>query len=473
MKSVRTNFKKGISLCMIVRNEERSIRKSINSCKDFVNEIIVVDTGSSDKTIEYAKELDARVYEHEWVDDFSVARNFSISYAKYSWILILDADEILDKKSAIELLSIVQTKRNTCAFELRVVSDLGSINYNEARVIRFFKNDRKLYFENRIHEQITGSLNKIKAKVLRSNVKIIHDGYNEKNVDQKAKQSRNIKLLKLMLVEQPNYYYWPYSLGVSYLAINDNKNGLKYLNQSLSDSLHPNLKAAIINLIAGVYKSKKKWNRVMSLAERSVEFSKNQFFAYCLLYDSYNELKDFNSSNIIIDKLISIFPNLKKNGSDLNSDNFLPLNNIKIMKGLSLYNLKKLDKSKDVFEEVFHDLNILYREKTIDDAQLINYKEVIKNLVGLSRDLNDAISVVKYLNEYLLFFPEDFDAYKLMGEAYLISKDNSNALKSYLKAYSIRNNDFEVIKKITAIFTMMGNQKKAEEWLFKMADHNQ
>ena len=60
-----------------------------------------------------------------------------------------------------------------------------------------------------------------------------------------------------------------------------------------------------------------------------------------------------------------------------------------------------------------------------------------------------------------------------MGEAYLISKDNSNALKSYLKAYSIRNNDFEVIKKVTAIFTMMGNQKKAEEWLFKMADHNQ
>ena len=197
------------------------------------------------------------------------------------------------------------------------------------------------------------------------------------------------------------------------------------------------------------------------------------FFAYSLLYDSYNELKDFNNSAIIIDKLISIYPNLEKNGSDLNSDNFLPLNNLKIMKGLSLYHLKKLDKSKEIFEEVFNDLNLKYRKKTLDKIHLLSYQEVIKNLVGLSRDTNDAHSVVKYLNEFLLLFPDDFDAYKLMGEAYLIINNNSNALKSYLKAYSIKNDDFEVIKKITAIFTMMGNQKKAEEWIIKMSEHSQ
>ena len=92
---------------MIVKDEEDFLEQCLNSLKDYVDEIIIIDTGSTDKTIEIAKRFTDRVYEHEWPHDFSKARNISISYATCDWILILDADEIIaehDLKKIKELI---------------------------------------------------------------------------------------------------------------------------------------------------------------------------------------------------------------------------------------------------------------------------------------------------------------------------------------------------------------------------------
>ena len=92
----------GISLCMITKDEEGCIRDCLTSVKDFVDEIIVVDTGSTDKTKEIAAEFGAKVYEISWVDDFSAARNESLQHATHEWVLCLDADEVLAQKDLIE-----------------------------------------------------------------------------------------------------------------------------------------------------------------------------------------------------------------------------------------------------------------------------------------------------------------------------------------------------------------------------------
>ena len=84
-----------ISLCMIVKNEEDTLRRCIRSVKDIADEVIIVDTGSTDKTKEIAKELTDHVYDFEWIDDFSAARNFAYSKATKDYILILDADDVL------------------------------------------------------------------------------------------------------------------------------------------------------------------------------------------------------------------------------------------------------------------------------------------------------------------------------------------------------------------------------------------
>ena len=90
--------KKTISLCMIVKDEEEFLPGCLESVKEAVDEIIIVDTGSTDRTVEIAKSYGAKVYFHPWENDFSKARNYSISYATGDWIMYLDADEELFKE---------------------------------------------------------------------------------------------------------------------------------------------------------------------------------------------------------------------------------------------------------------------------------------------------------------------------------------------------------------------------------------
>jgi glycosyltransferase involved in cell wall biosynthesis len=92
-----------ITLSMIVKDEEKYLRECLESVKDIVGEIVIVDTGSTDNTIKIAEEFGAKVYQFKWINDFSSARNFALSKSSGNWILYLDADERLSKKSVSEL----------------------------------------------------------------------------------------------------------------------------------------------------------------------------------------------------------------------------------------------------------------------------------------------------------------------------------------------------------------------------------
>src|SRR5574343_299448 len=93
-----------LSACLMVKNEEENLPRCLNSIKDVVDEIIIVDTGSTDSTIEIAKEYTDKIYIHPWENNFSKHRNQSISYATGDWILIIDADEelIIHPKSSVK-----------------------------------------------------------------------------------------------------------------------------------------------------------------------------------------------------------------------------------------------------------------------------------------------------------------------------------------------------------------------------------
>ncbi|MEE9260777.1 MAG: glycosyltransferase family 2 protein, partial [Candidatus Scalindua sediminis] len=97
-----------ISLCMIVKNEEKFLPTCLESIKDYVDEIIIVDTGSTDSTVEIARRYNAKIYHHAWENSFSKARNHSLKYATCDWILWLDADEEVDKKDAYKLKKVIK-----------------------------------------------------------------------------------------------------------------------------------------------------------------------------------------------------------------------------------------------------------------------------------------------------------------------------------------------------------------------------
>ena len=131
---------KTLSLCMITKNEEKNISRCLNSVKEIVDEIIIVDTGSTDNTIEIAKSYGANIYHYDWTNDFSDARNKSLEKATKDWILVLDADEELPYEEGLKLKNVINTSQMEGLF-LRLENIIGDRNLGDAVVLRAFKNN--------------------------------------------------------------------------------------------------------------------------------------------------------------------------------------------------------------------------------------------------------------------------------------------------------------------------------------------
>jgi glycosyltransferase involved in cell wall biosynthesis len=198
-----------LSLVMIVKNEEKYVRRCLDSVKDIVNEMVVVDTGSSDKTKEIAMSLGAYVYDFKWIDDFSAARNFALEKSTGEWNLVLDADEYVTANGKNDILNFI--KNNMAIGRIKILSKFtqnSQIRHSQAFVSRLLP--KGLYFEGRVHEQIVSNLPRINT-----NVEIVHDGYFETN-----KFERNIRLLLKEIEAKPNDQYVLYQIAKHYKLSN-------------------------------------------------------------------------------------------------------------------------------------------------------------------------------------------------------------------------------------------------------------
>src|SRR5262249_28493259 len=146
-----------VSLCMIVKNEEGHLADCLNSVADLVGEIVVVDTGSTDRTKEVAAACGARVFDFAWVDSFAAARNESLRPASGAWILWLDADERLDEANRAKLRALLGRlgEENAC-YLMRQLSALEVAPHAAAAVdqVRLFRNRPDVPWSYRVHEQI-------------------------------------------------------------------------------------------------------------------------------------------------------------------------------------------------------------------------------------------------------------------------------------------------------------------------------
>ncbi|MCY8316711.1 glycosyltransferase [Bacillus vallismortis] len=182
-----------LSVCMIVKNEERHIARCLESVEHIADEIIVVDTGSNDRTEDICTSFHARVYHHRWEQDFSQARNASLQYAEGEWILILDADEELDPDTGALLPSLLTDSKPPLGC-VKVVSYTGKQwNENEAfeqSQIRLIRNQRHITFTGSIGERPEGE---DESSTFSLPCTIHHYGYLEQEA--KQKHQRNISLL--------------------------------------------------------------------------------------------------------------------------------------------------------------------------------------------------------------------------------------------------------------------------------------
>lgn len=217
---------KRLSLCIIARNEAEIISNCITSVGILADEIIVVDTGSTDSTPDIARSLGAKVITAKWEDDFSKARNLSLEHAQGKWILFLDCDEELCPDSLPELERLLDVQEAE-AFFIQIVNKTAEGAELTVPSIRLFRNRKEYRFTGRIHEQIAGNIiqHSDKSKILSSNVSVLHLGYHRQIANIPAKIKRNMRILENISEEKRDGFYF-YNLGTEYLRLNQKEEAL-------------------------------------------------------------------------------------------------------------------------------------------------------------------------------------------------------------------------------------------------------
>ncbi|HXD67427.1 MAG TPA: glycosyltransferase family 2 protein [Solirubrobacteraceae bacterium] len=213
-----------LSLCMIVRDEEQMLPRCLAAVASAVDEIVIVDTGSTDATVEIARSFGAKVIEFPWTGSFSEARNVSFEAATGDWVMYLDADEVLVAED-IEQLRALTGRTWREAFYLVETSYTGELGDGGAMVnnaLRVFRNRPEYRFRDRLHEQIAHTLpTYIPGRVEQTPVRVTHYGYLGSVRDAKEKSQRNIELLRKQSAESPKTPFLHFNLGSEYIVAGD------------------------------------------------------------------------------------------------------------------------------------------------------------------------------------------------------------------------------------------------------------
>ena len=217
-RSKRQSKKPTIAVCVIAKNEEQFIGACLDSASPFVDELVVVDTGSTDRTVEIAKEHGARVEYFEWCDDFSAARNFAIDNATADWILMLDADEQLEPDSGPHLSEYAaHLPVGHCGYA--IVIENRKINgapdeVTRHAVTRFFPRRQSIRYVGAIHEDlldVSGSGSSGAQAALQ--IRVAHYGYDPEVYAARAKDERNMQLLEAAHERDPHEARLVFYLG--------------------------------------------------------------------------------------------------------------------------------------------------------------------------------------------------------------------------------------------------------------------
>ncbi len=288
-----------ISLCMIVKNEEKFLPGCLASAAPYVDEMVVVDTGSTDRTVEIARSFGARVYHFDWVHDFAAARNESLRHATGDWVLQLDADERLDLLGSPQALREAAMAPGVDGYVVLIVCHRGAqdqSNYSVSHNYRFFRKLPGIHYEREVHESVEPFLLRAGARTANAPFVIEHEGYRDDGVSLRGKLERNLEILKRRLEQTPQDPFALYYLGATYTSIGRLEEGLKALEQGLElEETNDCLKAMMLNAMSSTYLTVGNIEKTIESAKQSLNIKPNQNTAHYFLgraYYSSNKYKE-------------------------------------------------------------------------------------------------------------------------------------------------------------------------------------
>jgi tetratricopeptide (TPR) repeat protein len=257
-----------ISLCMIVRNEALFLSSCLQSVREAVDEIVVVDTGSVDDSPQIARQFGASVFSYSWNDNFSDARNYSLDKASGQWILILDADELLAEKDMGKLKRLGEGAADGYRFtyrsysndsrDIRWVSNDGSYEEGNGwdgwvagRVVRMFRRDSRFRFIGAVHETVDPSIRRAGGTIDSTDI-IIHHFHEKKGKEKlREKQLHYLRLCEENLRLIPNHPKTYFDMGLIHrYVLNDLPRAAELQRQALAvapDYLDARMELALLH----------------------------------------------------------------------------------------------------------------------------------------------------------------------------------------------------------------------------------
>ena len=375
-----------LSLCMIVKDEEKTLARCLNSVKSFIDEIIIVDTGSKDKTKEIAKSFNAQIYDFKWISDFSAARNFSFSKATSDYILWLDGDDFIDDEniSKIEnLLKSLDTKYDYVSGQYILSrNEEGGVN-SVLRRNRIVKRTRNFKWIGKVHEYL-----EVYGQGFNGDFAIEHGKV-------KVHTDRNFRIFKKMENEGVEFsprdmYYYANELmdnGQYAKAIDEYKRFIATKQGWIED-----VKGAYFRII-NCYKILNKTENILDIVFEAFKIDVPMAEIVCSLAEYFFEKNNFNQAAFWYKTALNCIPN-KDNPSLSNIAYYSWIPSLQLC--VCYYNLGKIDCSY-FFNELTATFmgdsdKVVYNRKIFEDA----YKRLNSKAPTLEYPLK-ACDYIKYI----------------------------------------------------------------------------
>ncbi|MCX7858307.1 MAG: glycosyltransferase [Deltaproteobacteria bacterium] len=270
-----------VSCCMIVKNEEVRIKGCLSSIVSEVDEIILVDTGSTDKTLEIASTFDpkVRIFHFDWKDDFAAARNASLSEARGDWVIFIDADERFNPLGRRDILRLIAREGKADAYfvgirSFRMENDEISASFDWA--VRFFRRFPDIEFSGMIHESVEPYLLRRGAIIKRAPFIIDHFGYSLKDDKWQSKIERNFRIALKQIRKDPKDIYTLYHLALTAYLLGKVNTASRLLNRACQliniseDRSKLQLSCFILNLRSKLFLDQKAYDEAIEVANRSL-----------------------------------------------------------------------------------------------------------------------------------------------------------------------------------------------------------
>ncbi len=451
------NFKARLSLCMIVKNEAHNLEDLIKPLNCVLDEIIVIDTGSTDKTKEVAKGLGGKVFDFPWCNDFSSARNESIRYATGDYILWLDADDRLEPHDIKKLEDLKRKfpKQRNQAYYFVINSD-GIDGNTQFLQLRVFPNIKGVKFEGRIHEQVYPSLTRLGIKFVRTDITIHHTGYHDPNIS-REKSERNLKIILEGLKSDQENLHLHYHAGRTLAGLNRHSEAIGHMEKIFENKvIRQKDKQFFLTsgiLLGKYYSEVNLYDRAISIFEDLKKDFKGVSLLHILLGITYYLAEDYKKAQEELEKSLSmdldvtLFPvNIKQ----IQFYQYYTLGQCYLKKGDVSYAKEMFLKSLNLHQDRYKSLEILgmlsLREQRYKDAVEF-YKMAIETGKHLDQNYSNlglALKKIGALKEAedafkksLEINPERIEALTNLAHLYYEIKDYEKASYFFNRALAL------------------------------------